>query len=1742
MKTKTFFGKVAVTITYLIVILSSISYTFAQCPTITNSSPVICDASGLTFNDLNVYATSTNGIIWYDQVSNGSPFNGSQLVSEGTYYADDNTGSCGVRSSISVSFQVPPTGQNLDAIFCDNENATIQTYIDQELQFHIPIGGSVAVFNDVNLTSQANSTDVIPLGATNYFIVFIDSSGCESQIEPGSTAVFLAPADPAPSDPQEFCSDTNPTIGNLDPGTTGSFSWYQNINGSGDPILPALPPGTPLINGNTYYVQVNDLFCNSNTVPVIVSINDPVDPGISNTLEYCEDSIPTSDFNLYDILGGSPDTTGSWSGPLPTTGGHLGTVNISTLTAPGDYVFTYTVPSTGVCPDGVSTVTITIYPVLSSGVPSAANPATFCVADLPAAYDLFLLLDNEDPNGQWSQNGTNISSPADLTGLTPGNYDFIYTQNLAPNPCPEESTTVQVVVLQDPEAGNAINQVFCENDLVANSPFDLFNALDGTQDNNNGVWTDVANTVVSNPIDISIFTVAGSPYSFTYTIDNGTCMDSETITITVEPAPESGTPVATFPEFCEGEAPSNFDLFDLLDNEDQTGTWYLGTDNTGSIITNPVDLSGYSAGTYNFTFDVDAIGSCDDVLVTVQVTINPLPNTGVPTPAIFCENDLAANSPLDLLVQLSGQDAGGTWTDDNATGALSGTNVDLTILTIGSYNFSYTITDANGCTNSSTVVITVEEAPESGNALMPIEFCENEVAANSPFDLFTLLDGTQDNNGTWYVGSDTSGSVATNPVDISGFTIGTYDYTYSVPIIGSCSDVDVTVQIIINPIPNTGVPTPAIFCENDLAANSLLDLLGQLSGQDAGGTWTDDDATGALSGTDVDLTLLTIGTYNFTYSITANGCTNSSTVVITVEEAPESGNALMPVEFCENEVAVNSPFDLFTLLDGTQDNNGTWYVGSDTSGSVASNPVDISGLTTGTYDYTYSVPIIGSCSDVDVTVQIIVNPIPNTGVPTPATFCENDLAANSPLDLLGQLSGQDAGGTWTDDDATGALSGTDVDLTLLTIGSYNFTYTITANGCTNSSTVVITVEDAPESGTVNAPAEFCLVDITTGQTFNLFDVLTDEDQTGTWTDDDATGALTANTVALDALSTGTFNFTFDVDAIGTCDDVLVTVSIIINDTPAPTVNANQSFCDNATVADLTATGNSIQWYDDATGGVALADTTVLVDGENYFASQIDPVTGCVSSTRSEVIVTINATPNPGSPATTPISVCNDNNAVDLNTGLDGTQDTGGVWQDDDATGALSGNILDATGLTAGTYNFTYLVTATAPCVDQSTTITITVSEPLNAGIDAILDVCDDSGTTDLFTLLGTADTGGTWSPTLTSGTGIFDPLLDAEGTYTYSLINACGIDSADVIVTITQAPNAGLDGSFDICVVDIDTTNSTLDLLTVLQGTPNATGTFVNNDGAAGFSGTQLDLTAVAVGTYTFAYTVTAMSPCTTNATSVATVTVNDSPSVTIIEANPEFCSSENPTIADLNASVSGTNIVWYEDANSTTPLDATDALPLGTEDYFATQSTGSGCESSVRIQVNATVNDVPTPTLIDPNQELCINDAPTINDLTLNISEYDSTLNNVIWYDAATGGSAYNSTALLTVGSTYFAVLVDVSTGCESSVRLQVTPDLTGCGLLVIPDGFSPNGDGTNDTFDIDNVNILFPNFEIEIFNRYGNIVYKGNASSPRFDGRSNQSGTINQEELPVGVYFYVFNFNDGINKPKQGRLYLSR
>ena len=102
------------------------------------------------------------------------------------------------------------------------------------------------------------------------------------------------------------------------------------------------------------------------------------------------------------------------------------------------------------------------------------------------------------------------------------------------------------------------------------------------------------------------------------------------------------------------------------------------------------------------------------------------------------------------------------------------------------------------------------------------------------------------------------------------------------------------------------------------------------------------------------------------------------------------------------------------------------------------------------------------------------------------------------------------------------------------------------------------------------------------------------------------------------------------------------------------------------------------------------------------------------------------------------------------------------------------------------------------------------------------------------------------------------------------------------------------------------------------------------------------------------------------------------------------------------------------------------------------------------------------------------------------------------------------------------------------------MTVTLESCDI-VIPEIFSPNGDDINDTFVIDNLASEYPNFKLEIYNRWGEPVYMGNSSTPAWDGTSTE-GSIGDGIVPVGVYFYIIYYNDGQTAPTQGRLYLSR
>ncbi|WP_417875679.1 DUF6923 family protein [Winogradskyella sediminis] len=96
------------------------------------------------------------------------------------------------------------------------------------------------------------------------------------------------------------------------------------------------------------------------------------------------------------------------------------------------------------------------------------------------------------------------------------------------------------------------------------------------------------------------------------------------------------------------------------------------------------------------------------------------------------------------------------------------------------------------------------------------------------------------------------------------------------------------------------------------------------------------------------------------------------------------------------------------------------------------------------------------------------------------------------------------------------------------------------------------------------------------------------------------------------------------DIIGT-PSMPATITVSLNTTAAPTGNTNQEFCASSmpTVADLTATGDTILWYASATETEALDPTENLIDGNTYYATQTS-AEGCESLDRLAVTVTLNA--------------------------------------------------------------------------------------------------------------------------------------------------------------------------------------------------------------------------------------------------------------------------------------------------------------------------------------------------------------------------------------------------------------------------------------------------------------------------------------------------------------------------------------
>jgi gliding motility-associated-like protein len=75
----------------------------------------------------------------------------------------------------------------------------------------------------------------------------------------------------------------------------------------------------------------------------------------------------------------------------------------------------------------------------------------------------------------------------------------------------------------------------------------------------------------------------------------------------------------------------------------------------------------------------------------------------------------------------------------------------------------------------------------------------------------------------------------------------------------------------------------------------------------------------------------------------------------------------------------------------------------------------------------------------------------------------------------------------------------------------------------------------------------------------------------------------------------------------------------------------------------------------------------------------------------------------------------------------------------------------------------------------------------------------------------------------------------------------------------------------------------------------------------------------------------------------------------------------------------------------------------------------------------------------------------------------------------------------------------------------------------IFIPNTFTPNNDGINDTWDIKFLN-SYLNCAVNIYNRYGENVYSSIGYGKPWDG------TYRGAQLPVGTYYYIINLKNGL------------
>lgn len=278
------------------------------------------------------------------------------------------------------------------------------------------------------------------------------------------------------------------------------------------------------------------------------------------------------------------------------------------------------------------------------------------------------------------------------------------------------------------------------------------------------------------------------------------CADTSTQTIAVTPVPTAGFTVTNN---CEGLA-TVFTNTSAIDAGTMTYEWNFGDSNT-STDENPSHVYS-SAGTYTVTLIATSNNGCvDEFVASVEVFDSPT--------ALFTASTECFGTATEF-TNLSSGDAPLTYSwdfgDSNTSSDQNPTNL---YATAGTYTVSLTTTSTNGCENTSTVMVPVNELPI-------VDFSFTDVCEGSTANFVNL---SSPGNANWDLGDGTSSTLSSVNHVYSAF--GSYEVILSVTDANLCANAD-TQTIEIFDLPDFALTPSDVLCFGEATGGITTTPLG----------------------------------------------------------------------------------------------------------------------------------------------------------------------------------------------------------------------------------------------------------------------------------------------------------------------------------------------------------------------------------------------------------------------------------------------------------------------------------------------------------------------------------------------------------------------------------------------------------------------------------------------------------------------------------------------------------------------------------------------------------------------------------------------------------------------------------------------------------------------------------------------------------------------------------------------------